>query len=62
MNQDKIWDYFQNSDLADVCFSKERQRYVVRLLKSGWRVLNVGVGSGGLEKIGVDRGIDMYSL
>jgi SAM-dependent methyltransferase len=62
MDQEKIWDYFQNSDLADVVFPEVRQRYLLRLLESGQRVLNIGVGSGDLERLGGGKGVEMYAL
>src|SRR5690606_40959058 len=42
MDQDRIWDYYQNSDLAKVAFPEARQRYLLGYLKPGQRVLNIG--------------------
>lgn len=62
MNQDKIWDHFQNNDSAHDVFSYARQLYMTSSLKTGMVVLNIGVGNGTLEKIAVDKGVDIHSL
>jgi ubiquinone/menaquinone biosynthesis C-methylase UbiE len=62
MNQDKIWDYFQNSDSQDYVFPEARQRYISRLLKSGQYVLNIGIGSGALERLAIERDVIIHSL
>jgi len=62
MNQDKIWDYFQNSDSQDYVFPEARQRYISRFLKSGQYVLNIGIGSGALERLAIERDVIIHSL
>lgn len=62
MNQDKIWDYFQNQEHSDQYFSEARQRYMLRSLRKGSTVLNIGVGSGAIERLGCEKGVEMYSL
>lgn len=62
MQQDKIWDYFQNEGLGHRKFPEARQRYMLRYLARGWKVLNVGVGSGALERLGTEKGVEMYAL
>lgn len=62
MNQDKIWDYFQNEGLKEEQFPLARQRFLASKIPPATKVLNIGVGSGALEKILSERGIEMYSL
>lgn len=64
MNQDKIWEFFQNSASGVVAFelAEPRYRFVVNQLGSARRVLNIGVGSGGLESLLVAGGFNVYSL
>ena len=62
MEQQKIWDYFQNDGMNPHTFPEERQRFILRYLKPSQVVLNIGVGSGALERLGVAKGVTMYSL
>jgi 2-polyprenyl-3-methyl-5-hydroxy-6-metoxy-1,4-benzoquinol methylase len=62
MNQDKIWNHFQNEDSAAGGFSEARQRFMLRHLKPGQTVLNIGVGDGSLERLAMARGIEICSL
>ena len=62
MEQQKIWEYFQNDGLNPDTFSEARQRFMLRYLKPSQDVLNIGVGSGALERLGVAKGVNMYSL
>lgn len=64
MKQEKIWSYFQNSNEAKCFFSNaiSRYKYIASLLSGYEKVLNIGVGAGGLESILINNSIDVYSL
>lgn len=62
MNQELIWEYFQNEDPASFKDSVPRLRYLASRIGSGKKVLNVGVGGGIFEKLALDFGLDVYSL
>lgn len=63
MEQQKIWDYFQSSKEHDV-FNDSTPRYffLAKKIPLTARVLNIGVGRGGLEKILKSRGVDISCL
>ena len=60
--QDNIWIHFQNNAISSFDLSYPRLRFLVEQCPLGTRVLNIGVGSGYLEKLLVDRGVEVYSL
>lgn len=60
--QDKIWDYYQNSAPETFEGSVPRVKHLVSYLQPGSRVLNIGLGTGILERLAVERGIDIHSL
>lgn len=62
MEQDKIWDYLQNEGIDKSGFSSARQRFMLRYLKNGQRVLNIGIGSGMLERLALVKCVDIYAL
>lgn len=62
MEQDKIWDRFQNDDLLRDTFSEARSRFFARRLRAGEAVLNIGVGSGALERFAIDKRVAIHSL
>lgn len=62
MSQDAIWSYFQTHAPEIFRGSAFRLRFLVRFLKRGQRVLNVGIGAGLLEQFARDRGVDIYSI
>jgi SAM-dependent methyltransferase len=64
MNQDRIWDYFQNdaAGLAAFQMALPRYRFVAHALPAAGRVLNIGVGSGGLETLLLNSGRDVCCL
>lgn len=62
MNQDLIWDYFQNELPESFAGSRGRLAFLVQQLRPASRVLNIGVGSGLFEEIALSRGHDIYSL
>lgn len=62
MNQDKIWDYYQNESMESFDGSYSRLNFIAKKFKKENRVLNIGVGAGIFEKIAKKEGIDVYSL
>lgn len=63
MNQTKIWEHFQNDEsAADTFNARGRYRFLARRCIPGSRVLNIGVGSGGLEEILVAAGVNVSAL
>lgn len=65
MEQKKIWDYFQTDPLGRKMFEGAMPRYhaLSREVLSDDRVLNIGVGAGGIEKILYKRKrIKIFSL
>lgn len=62
MNQDIIWAHFQNEGVASFSGATARLEFLVRQLRPGERVLNVGVGSGELEALAQRKGIDIWAL
>ena len=62
MEQSRIWDYYQNEGVEEGGFSEVRQRYMVRGLRPGDAVLNIGVGDGAFERLAQARGVDVHSV
>lgn len=67
MNQDKVWDYFQNQEPDHFLPAVPRLKFLFRAAKArpteaGARVLNIGVGNGWLEKTCAQHGWETYSL
>ncbi|WP_161949045.1 class I SAM-dependent methyltransferase [Desulfomicrobium norvegicum] len=65
MEQRKIWDHFQTDHFAKNLFAGAFPRYkaISREVASGDRVLNIGVGYGGLEEMLLSmQGVIVYSL
>ncbi len=64
MDQDKIWDHFQNSPDAEgkTFQSDSRYRFLADQVQPGKRVLNIGVGRGGLESLLLGKGAKVFSL
>ena len=62
MNQDVIWDHFQNEGVDSFARANPRLEYIVRKLKAGERALNIGVGSGALERLASSKGVDIWTL
>lgn len=67
MNQDKVWDYFQNQDPDHFLPAIPRLEFLFRAAKAHQsdakkRVLNIGVGNGWLEKACAAHGWETYSL
>ena len=64
MEQEKIWEAFQNRHLGEAAFAASIPRYRFLALRVGAteRVLNVGVGLGGLEALLVKKGCEVSSV
>lgn len=62
MNQDLIWDHFQNEGVASFHGATPRLEFLVRQLRRGERVLNIGVGSGQLEMLAERKGVEIWAL
>jgi ubiquinone/menaquinone biosynthesis C-methylase UbiE len=60
--QDRIWEHFQTHGRASFDLSYPRLRFLAGKCAPGTRVLNIGVGSGELERSLQQRGVDVYSL
>lgn len=62
MNQDAIWDHFQNEGVAAFGGGRPRHEFLIRQLGRGERALNIGVGSGELEALARENRIDIWTL
>lgn len=60
--QDRIWNHFQNRSSWSFDASVPRLRFFAERCEAGERVLNIGAGSGMLEKLLADRGVQVFSL
>ena len=64
MNQDKIWEAFQNDEsLLEFGFpARKRFEFLAKRIPKGRLVLNIGVGNGYLESILVKKGVSVGCL
>jgi ubiquinone/menaquinone biosynthesis C-methylase UbiE len=62
MEQNKIWDYYQNENIDSFEGSYSRLNDIVKQFNKNDKVLNIGVGGGVFEKIAKNFGLDVYSL
>jgi len=64
MNQEKIWEAFQNDEkLVEYTFSSyKRFDFLARQIPSGSDVLNIGVGKGYLEKVLSEKCVNVSCL
>lgn len=63
MEQNKIWDYFQNTEHRDdFLMSAPRYRFLARKIPRSTKALNIGVGRGGLERILAQQGTTVSCL
>ena len=64
MDQDKIWEAFQNDEsLLDLGFpARRRFEFLAGCVPLGNNVLNIGVGNGYLERLLVEKGIEVFCL
>lgn len=61
-NQDLIWEHYQKDTRSVFDLSYPRLRFLAQRCIPKTRVLNIGVGSGYLEKLLIARGVEAYSL
>lgn len=65
MSQEKIWDYFQNEGMSSFDQALPRYRYISKRIANTMpnsHVLNIGVGSGGLELALINKKVRVSSL
>ncbi|MFE8073390.1 class I SAM-dependent methyltransferase [Marinobacteraceae bacterium S3BR75-40.1] len=64
MNQDKIWDVYQNDKNLQFmgCRDGGRIDFFSKLIPPSVSILNIGVGLGRLEKLLCEKGVDVHSL
>ena len=63
MDQEKIWEYFQNNpEVGDAFNADARYRFLARQIKPGADTLNIGVGKGGLEEKLLAKQVNVYCL
>jgi ubiquinone/menaquinone biosynthesis C-methylase UbiE len=62
MNQEAIWDFFQNEGVASFGESYGRLRFLTNKFTKKERVLNIGVGAGFFEQLAKEKGIDIYCI
>ena len=64
MNQDKIWEAYQNDPELEAigCRSGGRIEYVAKKIPTAAAALNIGAGQGKLEKLLSDKHVKVFSL
>ena len=62
VNQDQIWDHYQNDAPDSFSGSDTRINYLINQIPKGAVCLNIGVGAGNLEKFAKQKSIDVHSL
>ena len=62
MDQEKIWDYFQNNLPESFHGSYGRLSYLLRDMQPSMKVLNIGIGGGVLERLALQKNIDIYAV
>lgn len=64
MNQENLWDHFQNNFESGDAFGNAIPRYefIAKSVESGQAVLNIGVGSGGIESILIGKRAIVHCL
>jgi SAM-dependent methyltransferase len=61
-SQDAIWKYFQNEAPESFLGSLSRLRFLLKSIIAPQIVLNIGVGAGILERLALDKGLDIYTM
>jgi ubiquinone/menaquinone biosynthesis C-methylase UbiE len=61
-SQDAIWDYYQNEAPESFAPAEARHKYLVKYVRRGTRILNIGIGDGAFEARAVALGADVHAL
>lgn len=62
MEQNKIWDYFQNEGVDSFDGSYKRLGFLLKQCPEGSKVLNIGVGNAIFEQMALAKDIDIYTV
>jgi ubiquinone/menaquinone biosynthesis C-methylase UbiE len=62
MNQENIWEYFQNEFPESFEASKPRLKYIMERINHAGDVLNIGIGAGIMEMMCIEKNINIHSL
>lgn len=61
-DQDRIWDYYQSEGVDSFAQNQGRLEFLVKRLRPGERVLNIGVGNLAFERMALRKGVEVWSL
>ena len=61
-NTENAWEYYQNETPEIFENSRPRLSFLAEKIRPGQKVLNIGVGGGVFESIGLSMGLDIHSL
>ena len=61
-DQSIIWDHFQDEGIESFSQSLPRLRFLVARVKAEAMLLNIGIGGAILERLAIEKGIDIHSL
>lgn len=61
-DQQSVWAYFQNEGVVSFVGCRGRQEFLVRRLRAGVKVLNIGVGNACFERLAANKGVDVWTL
>jgi SAM-dependent methyltransferase len=61
-SHNNIWDFWQTDGVDSFSGNSGRIKFLVRQLRPGSRVLNIGVGNALLERLAIQNNVDIYCL